>query len=87
MRLRLKDDGDIPTKIHHTGRYFDGHFFISYYSKKMKIATEKEITNYVDEEMKVYFKTLDLLRNSIWSLKFNIIYKDGYFDIDINSIR
>jgi len=53
----------------------------------MKIAVKKEVTNYVDEEMKVYFKTLDLLDNSIWALNFNLVYKDGYFDIDINSIK
>lgn len=87
MKLRLKDDGDIPNNMSWSGWYLDGHFFIYYYSSKMKIAVKKEVTNYVDEEMKVYFQTLVLLGNSIWSLKFNIIYKDGYFDIDINSIH
>ena len=85
MRLRFKGE-DVSVMLG-SGWYIDGHFFIKYYSNKMNIVVKREITNYVDEEMKVYFKTLDLLHDSIWALSYSLVYKDDYFDIDIDSIH
>lgn len=75
MRLKYKDDDIKLLSQVDDGWYAEGHFFIQYYSKKMKICVKKEITNYVDEEMKTYFKLLDLLDKSIWALSLSLFIK------------
>ena len=88
MILRYKDDDiHLSKNIIYDGWYSNGHFYIKYYSLRMKIFVKKEITCYADEEMKIYFQTLDLFKDHSSALSFNLVYKDDYYDVDIDSIH
>jgi len=67
------------------GWYDKGEFYIIYKENNTNYITN--ITEFVDEEMKVLFQTLDLLKDHSWSLAFNIVDCGDYYDIDTDSIH
>ena len=88
MKLKYRaDDMHLTKNIIYDGWYSIGHFYIKYYSLKMRIFVKRDITCYADEEMKTYFQTLNLLKDHSSALKFNLIYNDDHYDIDIDSIH
>ena len=87
LKFRSEPELDLSKNILYDGWYLDGHFFICYCNDH-GVIVKREVTLFADDELKTYFKMIDLVKEHEWSLCFKLIHKyGGYYDIDLESIH